>query len=118
MDTPQLRPRQLAAFDPARYDACLGPAVDGGYWAIGFADPRLASAAIPGVPMSTARTGDEQLRRLRGLGLRVQLLDVLDDVDTFDTALCVAAAAPRTAFARAVGRLEEIAVSRPGRGVG
>jgi uncharacterized protein len=102
MDTPQLRADQLTCFDPAAYDACLGLATDGGYWAIGFADARTALAAIPGVPMSTARTGAEQLRRMRLLGLRVQLLDELSDVDTFDTAVEVAAEAPRGAFAAAM----------------
>ncbi|HEY3630388.1 MAG TPA: DUF2064 domain-containing protein [Jatrophihabitantaceae bacterium] len=98
MDTPQLRPDQLAAFDPARYDAALGPAEDGGYWAIGFRDPALAAETIPGVPMSTADTGAEQLRRLAGL--RVQLLEPLTDVDTIDAAEHVAAQAPATQFAR------------------
>ena len=94
MDTPQLRPEQLAAFDPIRYDACLGPAVDGGYWAIGLSDPHVARAVIPGVPMSTVDTGVEQLRRLRGHGLRVQLLDSLEDIDTFAAAQRVAAEMP------------------------
>ena len=94
MDTPQLRPEQLAAFDPSRYDACLGPAVDGGYWAIGLSDPAVARAVIPGVPMSTVDTGVEQLRRLRAHGLRVQLLDSLEDIDTFAAAQRVAAEMP------------------------
>jgi glycosyltransferase A (GT-A) superfamily protein (DUF2064 family) len=98
MDTPQLCPAQLAAFDPVRYDAALGPADDGGYWAIGFRDPALAAETIPGVPMSTADTGAEQLRRLAGL--RVQLLEPLTDVDTIETAEQVAAQAPATQFAR------------------
>jgi glycosyltransferase A (GT-A) superfamily protein (DUF2064 family) len=94
MDTPQLRPEQLAAFDASRYDACLGLAVDGGYWAIGLADPTVARAVIPGVPMSTVDTGVEQLRRLRAHGLRVQLLDPLEDIDTFAAAQRVAAEMP------------------------
>jgi glycosyltransferase A (GT-A) superfamily protein (DUF2064 family) len=104
MDTPQLRVTQLAAFDPSRYDACLGRAHDGGYWAIGLRDPRLARAAILGVAMSTADTGAQQLARLHGLGLRVQLLDELTDVDTIDTAREVAALVPGSAFARALAR--------------
>lgn len=101
MDTPQLRD-ELAAFDPSRYDACLGPATDGGYWTIGFADPAHAVATITGVPMSAATTGAVQLARLRAHGLRVQMLAPLTDVDTIDTALEVAALAPRTAFAAAL----------------
>lgn len=102
MDTPQLRPAHLCAFDPRRFDAALGPASDGGYWAIGFADPGVAGMAIRGVPMSTDHTGAVQLARLRALGLRVQLLDRLTDVDTIDTAYEVAQSAPGTAFAGAL----------------
>lgn len=102
MDTPQLRPHQLAAFDPTRYDACLGLATDGGYWAIGFADPASAARAISGVEMSTEDTGSIQLARLHAAGLRVQLLDVLSDFDTFDAACAVVGQAPDSAFARAM----------------
>lgn len=105
MDTPQLRPQHLTAFDPERYDACLGMAPDGGYWAIGLRDPRLARAAIEGVTMSSTYTGAEQLRRLLDLGLRVQLLDELTDVDTIDTATEVAALVPNGSFAGAVSQV-------------
>ncbi|MFN2518715.1 MAG: DUF2064 domain-containing protein [Jatrophihabitantaceae bacterium] len=101
MDTPQLRSEQLTAFDPARYDACLGMARDGGYWAIGLREPRLAPSVILGIAMSTARTGADQLRRLRRLGLRVQALDELRDVDTIEDAAQVAALIPHSAFAAA-----------------
>jgi hypothetical protein len=102
MDTPQVGPVQLAAFDPHRYDACLGPATDGGFWAIGFADPAWAADAVIGVPMSRATTGAEQLRRLLGLGLRVQLLDELTDVDDIASAESVAALIPDSRFAHAL----------------
>lgn len=102
MDTPQLRVEQLVEFDPDRYDACLGLAKDGGYWAIGFADPAHASSAISGVPMSTSRTGEAQFQRLRARQLRVQLLETLEDFDTFDAAIRVAAVKPAGAFAHAV----------------
>lgn len=102
MDTPQLCPGDLAEVDLDTCDACLGPASDGGYWAIGFADPSTAAAAITGIPMSTSRTGADQVHRLRALGLRVQLLGVRTDVDTIDSAEEVAALAPRTRFAAAL----------------
>ncbi len=104
MDTPQLEVGQLAAFDPSRFDACLGPATDGGFWAIGFADPSQAAAAILGVPMSTAHTGADQLERLRALGRPVQVLDELTDVDTVESADEVALLAPASRFARALAR--------------
>jgi uncharacterized protein len=106
MDTPQLLPADLLDVDLARYDACFGPAVDGGYWAIGFADARRAVTAIEGIPMSTSHTGALQLRRLHELGMRVQILDTLVDVDTIDTALAVAEQAPHTAFAAALAAVE------------
>jgi uncharacterized protein len=106
MDTPQVRSAQLAAFDPDGHDACLGLAEDGGYWAIGLRNPALAAEVISGVPMSTSHTGAEQLRRLHVAGLRVQLLDMLADVDTIDVAYGVAAAAPSTEFAAALRGLD------------
>jgi glycosyltransferase A (GT-A) superfamily protein (DUF2064 family) len=104
MDTPQLEPAAMAAFDPSRWDACLGPALDGGYWAIGLGDPTAASAAIADIPMSTAYTAEAQLARLRSLGMRVQLLDPLVDVDTITDAEVVAALAPKSLFAGALAR--------------
>jgi glycosyltransferase A (GT-A) superfamily protein (DUF2064 family) len=99
MDTPQLRAHHLAQVDLSKHDACLGLAADGGYWAIGLADHRLAHSAVLGVPMSTSRTGAAQLTRLRSLGLQVQLLDKLTDVDTANTARSVATESPWTRFA-------------------
>jgi rSAM/selenodomain-associated transferase 1 len=101
MDTPQLTAADLApAFDwPSDVDAFFGPASDGGFWALGMADPR--GDLIRGVPMSRDDTGRIQLDRLVGAGLRVQHLPELLDVDTFDDARTVAALAPHTAFASA-----------------
>jgi glycosyltransferase A (GT-A) superfamily protein (DUF2064 family) len=99
MDTPQLTSDQLS-FDPSRYDACLGMAPDGGFWAIGFADPRRARAVILGVAMSMPQTGADQRRRLADAGMRVQLLPTLTDVDTPETARTVALSSPHTRFAR------------------
>lgn len=104
MDTPQVHADQVAAFDPSRYDACLGPATDGGYWAIGFRDPRIAAEGIAGIPMSTDHTGAAQLERLQALGLHVQILDELTDVDTIDSAREVARIAAGSAFAAALGK--------------
>lgn len=100
MDTPQLTVEHLRSFDPQCYDACLGLARDGGYWCIGFRHPALAADLIAGVPMSSPLTGMAQYRRLRAAGLRVQLLDLLVDVDTVADAAEVAAVAPNTRFAR------------------
>lgn len=99
MDTPQLRAAQLAAFDPRAFDCCFGPAVDGGFWALGFRNPAMAELTIPGVEMSQPGTGRDQLDRLHAGGLRVQLLPELTDVDTAESARLVAGLAPQTEFA-------------------
>ncbi|SDJ49321.1 hypothetical protein SAMN05444157_3636 [Frankineae bacterium MT45] len=106
MDTPQLTASLLAEFDPQRYDACLGPAADGGFWGIGFARPELAAAIIQDVPMSTPHTGSLQLQRLVEAGMSVQLLPVLTDVDTLTNAVEVAGSAPETNFAAELAQLD------------
>ena len=105
MDTPQLRPAQVDAFDAEVYDCCLGLTRDGGYWTIGFADSRMGRPAIEGIPMSTERTGRLQLQRLYSLGLRVQLLDALVDVDTPADAEQVARLYPHNRFAASYAEL-------------
>jgi hypothetical protein len=112
MDTPQLRPAQLAAFDPDRFDACLGLTRDGGYWAIGFRDPSVAEAAILDVPMSTTSTGAQQLARLDALGLRTQTLRRHIDVDTYNDLVDVAAATPGGHFGRSVANLHATSARR------
>jgi len=73
MDTPQVTPAMLTAGLAAldRADAVLGPAPDGGYWAIGLRRPDLRTAGLP----------------------------ALCDVDTIADARTVAEAAPSTRFA-------------------
>ena len=105
-DTPQVTPALLrdALEQLAHTDAVLGPASDGGYWAIGL---RRADARVfAGVPMSTSRTGFVQLKRLRALGYRIRLLPELRDVDYIDDAVAVARLAPTTRFAAALEALE------------
>jgi rSAM/selenodomain-associated transferase 1 len=103
MDTPQLRPALLrrAVAQLARRDAVLGPALDGGYWAVGLHEPRRE--LFSGVPMSTSHTFAAQLCRLRDHGLSVGLLPPLRDVDLIDDAHAVAALAPGSKFASALG---------------
>jgi len=101
MDTPQVTRAQLrAALDALARpdtDAVIGPTEDGGYWTAGLAAPD--PAAFDGVPMSTAATAARQRARLEELGLRTSELPALRDVDTYDDAVAVAAAAPWTRFA-------------------
>ncbi|MDT0470961.1 DUF2064 domain-containing protein [Streptomyces griseoviridis] len=98
MDTPQVTPAHLArGLDFSEADAWFGPADDGGFWALGLAAPDRD--LLLGVPMSVARTGEVQRRRLTDAGLTVRDLPGLCDVDTPADAERVAASAPLTRFA-------------------
>ncbi|MGW4309803.1 TIGR04282 family arsenosugar biosynthesis glycosyltransferase [Streptomyces californicus] len=107
MDTPQIGAAHLApALAPDAWDGCgawFGPAEDGGFWALGLAEPD--PALLLGVPMSVPETGAVQRRRLVEAGLAVRELPVLVDVDTAADARRVASAAPGGRFAAALGRL-------------
>ncbi|MBV1946653.1 DUF2064 domain-containing protein [Streptomyces sp. BV129] len=102
MDTPQITPALLTV-DFSDRDAVLGPAEDGGFWAIGMARPE--PELLRGVPMSVPETGTVQRERLAAAGLRVGDLPRLRDVDTVDDARAVAALAPDTAFAARLAAL-------------
>lgn len=119
MDTPQITPGLLApALGPDAWqdcDAWFGPAVDGGFWALGLADPD--PGLLRGVPMSRPDTGALQRARLTGAGLKVHDLPTLRDVDTADDAGKVAAAAPESRFAATLVRLAT-AAGHAGRGGG
>ncbi len=104
MDTPQLDAellgRSLAALARGRAEAVLGPAADGGYWAIGLC--RADRRVFTGVPMSTPWTARAQRLRLRRLGIACVELPELRDVDTFEDALEAAEACPGSRFASEV----------------
>jgi rSAM/selenodomain-associated transferase 1 len=107
MDTPQVTPSVLAGaldlLESPASDAVLGPAHDGGYWAIGLrrADPRI----FAGVPMSTAHTAEAQLAQLTRLDLTTELLPELRDVDYFEDARAVAAQCRGSRFHQAFEQL-------------
>jgi rSAM/selenodomain-associated transferase 1 len=107
MDTPQVTPalldHGLRALASPRTDAVIGPAFDGGYWAIGLRRPRRS--LFTGVPMSSHTTYFAQVDALRAARLRVRTLAPLRDVDVIDDARAVAELAPATRFAEALGSL-------------
>ena len=100
MDTPQVGPAALdaaygALVEPGT-DAVLGPATDGGWWALGLRRP--VPGVFAGIPTSRSDTGARQAARLAALGLAVGALDLRTDVDTWDDAVAVAREAPATRF--------------------
>lgn len=109
MDTPQLSREPLAGLladwsvPTPRHDAWIGPASDGGFWALGLYRPD--GGLVRGVEMSTPHTGAHQLARLASAGRAVGRLPMLTDVDHFVDALAAARDCPGTPFARAVDRL-------------
>ncbi|ROQ81236.1 2-phospho-L-lactate guanylyltransferase [Streptomyces sp. ADI92-24] len=107
MDTPQITAADLApALSPGSWDGCdawFGPAEDGGFWALGLAEPD--PELLRGVPMSVPETGAVQRRRLVEAGLTVRDLPRLRDVDTAADAVDVAALAPHGRFAAVLAAL-------------
>jgi rSAM/selenodomain-associated transferase 1 len=108
MDTPQITPGLLAACCDALLkpgtDAVLGPATDGGWWALGL--HRADASLLIGVPMSTSETYNAQRARLQAKGLTVAVLPELVDVDDAHTADLVASLVPTSRFSRALTTLE------------
>jgi hypothetical protein len=106
-DTPQVTPEllslALSTLNGHGVDAVLGPAEDGGYWALGLR--RSVPHAVTGVPMSHPTTLGAQRARLRALGLSVAELPMLRDVDTIEDARAVASAIPRSRFAATFGSM-------------
>ncbi|MBA3781152.1 MAG: DUF2064 domain-containing protein [Nocardioides sp.] len=104
MDTPQVTVAALTAVVDglADHDAVVGPAEDGGWWALGRTDPDVARA-LAGVPMSTPTTCQDTVAALRAAGHTVGEAGSLLDVDSLDDARRVAAEIPDSHFARAWG---------------
>lgn len=117
MDTPQLTEELLnPAFPwPDEVDAFFGPALDGGFWALGLREPD--GSLVRGVPMSTESTGAAQLARLVEAGLTVRDLAALRDVDHIADALEVAGLAGGPRFSPTVLRaLQSSRSAQPAKG--
>jgi len=62
------------------HDVVLGPSIDGGYWLIGL---RATNARLfEEMAWSSDQVLGQTLQRARALGLRIQLLRILADIDT------------------------------------
>ena len=86
------------------HDAVLGPAEDGGWWALALREPSRA-AVLRGVPMSTPTTGADTRAALAAAGLDVATTATLRDVDEVVDAHAVARLAPATRFAEVWGEV-------------
>lgn len=75
------RPHIARAFRALRHhDAVLGPAPDGGFWAVGLSGPSLPPGLFHGARWSTEHALADTLASLSGH--RTALTDTLADVDT------------------------------------
>jgi len=99
-DTPQvtsdLLRQSIFALDEGA-DAALGPAEDGGWWALALREARHARV-LAGVPMSTPETHGHTTSALSAAGLVIAPLPTLVDADTVADAHKVARSAPGTRF--------------------
>jgi uncharacterized protein len=114
MDTPQVTPDLLAGTVALLAEApvVLGPAEDGGWWALGLRDP-LRANALCDVPMSKNDTGARTLAALARPGTDAMISAVLSDVDTVVDAIRVAERIPASRFAAAVAAV--LGSGEPGR---
>ena len=81
-DCPEVRPSDVrSAWTGLKtHDVVVGPAIDGGYWLIGL---RASQPALfEGITWSSDQVLGQTLQRARSLGLRIQLLRILGDIDT------------------------------------
>ncbi len=102
MDTPQVDGALLSGVADRldTHDGVLGPAVDGGWWALGLRDPSRARL-LSDVRMSLPTTGRDTRAALESVGLTVAEAALLRDVDTASDADLVVAEVPESAFAEA-----------------
>ena len=110
-DTPQLTPTDLDAVVKPLHpsplsvvDAVVGPAIDGGWWALATRRAGYVEGLVD-VPMSTSHTCADTAAMLRTAGARVHQAHCLSDVDTLADAQRVALHAPETRFAASVNAL-------------
>lgn len=108
-DTPQISAatlayaaRLLTAKDGPR--SVLGPATDGGWWALGLRSPE-PSHMLRTVAMSRADTGMRTVEALKTMDVEPEPLTELSDVDYAADALEVAALIPGSRFASALSRM-------------
>ncbi|MEN8243906.1 MAG: TIGR04282 family arsenosugar biosynthesis glycosyltransferase [Thermodesulfobacteriota bacterium] len=85
-DFPDLDPDILdQAFDSlSRNDVTLGPAVDGGYYLIGFNRRTFFKDVFSGISWGTGQVFTETMKKIEKAGLKVHTLPEWRDIDTFE----------------------------------
>jgi glycosyltransferase A (GT-A) superfamily protein (DUF2064 family) len=84
-DYPDLDPGILdLAFDSLSTNGMtLGPAVDGGYYLIGFNCRTFSKEVFDGIPWGTGKVFDETVRKAELAGVKAHVLPEWRDIDTF-----------------------------------
>jgi len=67
-----------------RHDVVIGPAVDGGYYLIGFMNELFSPKVFEGISWSTDHVFEDTLKILEQQRLTVHLLKPLRDIDTIE----------------------------------
>jgi uncharacterized protein len=106
MDTPQVTPALLDKLTHclSKVDSVLGPARDGGWWALALRD-HAHGQVLARVRMSRSDTGERTVQALRARGATVALAEPLRDIDTYDDLYEVARQCPRSRVAEAARAL-------------
>jgi rSAM/selenodomain-associated transferase 1 len=83
-DCPEIQTSDLrSAFRELKtHDLVVGPAIDGGYWLIGLRAPQ--PEIFRDIAWSSEQVLGQTLQRAKALGLKMQLLRILTDIDTED----------------------------------
>jgi rSAM/selenodomain-associated transferase 1 len=81
-DCPEISPDdvRMAIDELSSHDLVIGPAADGGYWLIGLRAPQ--PELFRAIAWSSDQVLAQTLARAKLLGLRMQLLRILVDIDT------------------------------------
>lgn len=85
-DIPDLEPGIIddAFTSLVNKDVVIGPAVDGGYYLIGFRALSFNKLIFKGVPWGTDRVFRKTIRLMEAEGLSKKVLPVWQDIDTFE----------------------------------
>lgn len=84
-DLPDLDPKIIhQAFDSLSHkEMTLGPAVDGGYYLIGFNRATFLQEIFDGISWGTGRVFRETMKKIEQAGMKVHVLPAWRDIDTF-----------------------------------